>query len=118
MFPLLPWVSCWYKLKAKVLFPLTSAASWLAVVSGVVILDSLDCATSKDTGSGVVVACEVVTGVVITGVVVVVVVAVFVHPAAPSSMIAANSVKIIFFILKPHSFVMFATIITFENEKG
>src|SRR5271157_479018 len=100
MFPLLPWVSCWYKLKAKVLFPLTSAATWLAVVSGVVILDSLDCATSKDTGSGVVVAGEVVAGVVVTGIVecgCVVFVVVLVQPAAPSSVIAASTVNIIFF---------------------
>jgi len=54
----------------------------------------------------------VVTGVVMEAVVV------LVQPAAPNSRIAVNTVKIIFFILEPHSFVVFATIITFENEKG
>jgi hypothetical protein len=114
----LVFVSCWYRLKAKALFPLTSAASWLAVVFGDVILDSLDFATSYDTGSGVVVAGEVVTGEVVTGVVecgCVVVVVVFVHPAALTSIIIAISVKNIFFIFKPHLFVTLATIITSQN---
>jgi hypothetical protein len=101
-----------------VLFPLTSAASWLVVVSGDVILDSPDFATSKETGSfvGVVDTGEVVTGVVVTGVVVCVVVAVFVHPAALTSIIAAIRDKHIFFILEPRLFVTLAIIITSENE--
>lgn len=117
MFPLLPLVSCWYRLNAKALFPLTSAASWLTVVSGEVILDSLDFATSYDTGSGVcvVVTGEVVTGVVVTGVVTGVVVAAFVQPAALTSIITAIIVKNIFFILKPRLFVTLAPIITSQN---
>jgi hypothetical protein len=121
MFPELFFVSCWYRLNAKALFPLTKLESWLAVVSDDVILDSLDFATSNDTGSGV---CVVVTGVVVTGVVItgvvecgcVVFVVVFVHPAALTSIIAAIMVKIIFFIFKPRLFVTLATIITSENE--
>jgi hypothetical protein len=101
-----------------VLFPLTSAASWLAVVSGDVILDSADFATSNDTGSGVrvVVTGMVATGVVVTGVVLCVVVVVLVHPAAATSIIAAIRDKNIFFILEPRLFVTLAIIITSENE--
>jgi len=114
----LVFVSCLYRLNAKVLFPLTSAASWLAVVSGDVILDSADFATSNDTGSGVrvVVTGMVATGVVVTGVVLCVVVVVLVHPAAATSIIAAIRDKNIFFHLEPRLFVTLAIIITSENE--
>jgi hypothetical protein len=103
-----------------VLFPLTSTASWLSDTFGDIILDSLDFATSKDTGSfvGVVDTGVVVAGVVVTGVVTGVVVAVFAQPAALTSIIIAIRVKNIFFIFRPHLFVTLATIITSENENS
>jgi hypothetical protein len=104
-----------------VLLPLTSAASWPGDTSGEVIRDWLDCATSNDTGSGVVGAGEVVTGVVVTVVVecgCVIFVVVFVHPTALTSIITTIRYKNIFFILNPRLSVAFATIITFENGKG
>jgi hypothetical protein len=82
---------------------LTRAESWVAVTSGVMILDSSDLTTLNDTGSwvGVVVTGAVVVGMAVTVVVVRMVVTDFVHPTALNIIIATNTDKNIFFILKP-----------------